>query len=57
MLQAMNTGHDGSMSTGHGNSTIRYDDKIGTMVLMGIDMPFGGYKSTDCNSNRYSLFI
>lgn len=35
MLQAMNTGHDGSMSTGHGNSTKDMLERIETMVLMG----------------------
>lgn len=39
MLQAMNTGHDGSLSTGHGNSPKDMLDRITTMVLMGMDMP------------------
>lgn len=39
MLQAMNTGHDGSMSTGHGNSPSDMMTRLETMVLMGIDMP------------------
>lgn len=54
MLQAMNTGHDGSMSTGHGNSPSDMMTRLETMVLMGIDMPLAAIKSTDCNSNRYS---
>lgn len=39
MLQAMNTGHDGSLSTGHGNSTADMLDRLETMVLLGSDIP------------------
>lgn len=39
MLQAMNTGHDGSLSTGHGNSTTDMLDRLETMVLLGADIP------------------
>lgn len=39
MLQAMSTGHDGSLSTGHANSPKDMLARIETMVLMGIDMP------------------
>jgi len=40
MLQAMNTGHDGSLSTVHANSTRDVLSRIETMVLMaGIDLP------------------
>ena len=40
MLQAMNTGHDGSMSTGHANSPTRHALRLETMVLMaGVDLP------------------
>lgn len=35
MLQAMNTGHDGSISTGHANSTIDMLSRLETMVLQG----------------------
>ncbi len=35
MLQAMNTGHDGSLSTGHGNSTYDMMSRLETMVLQG----------------------
>lgn len=35
MLQAMNTGHDGSLSTGHANSTQDMLARLETMVLMG----------------------
>jgi len=39
MLQAMNTGHDGSLSTGHANSTQDMLKRLETMVLMGMDLP------------------
>ncbi len=39
MIQAMNTGHDGSMSTGHANSTADMLSRLETMTLMGIDLP------------------
>ncbi|MBQ3141972.1 MAG: CpaF family protein [Bacilli bacterium] len=40
MLQAMNTGHDGSLSTLHANSTSDALARLETMVLMsGIDLP------------------
>lgn len=39
MLNAMNTGHDGSISTGHANSCGDMLKRIETMVLMGVDMP------------------
>ena len=39
MLQAMNTGHDGSISTGHGNSTRDMLSRLETMVLSGSAMP------------------
>lgn len=39
MLQAMNTGHDGSPSTGHANSTRDILSRLETMVLTGADMP------------------
>jgi len=40
MLQAMNTGHDGSMSTGHANSPRDMLARLETMVLMaGMDLP------------------
>lgn len=35
MLQAMNTGHDGSLSTGHANSSLDMMSRLETMVLQG----------------------
>lgn len=37
MLQAMNTGHDGSLSTGHANSTRDMLSRLETMVLTGAE--------------------
>ena len=37
MLQAMNTGHDGSLSTGHANSTFDILSRLETMVLQGAE--------------------
>jgi pilus assembly protein CpaF len=39
MIQAFNTGHDGSVSTGHGNSTRDMLLRLETMVLMGMELP------------------
>ncbi len=39
MLQAMNTGHDGSLSTGHANSTKDMLSRLETMVLSGAELP------------------
>ncbi|MCM3783595.1 CpaF family protein [Neobacillus mesonae] len=39
MLQAMNTGHDGSLSTGHANSVKDMVARLETMVLSGADLP------------------
>ncbi|WP_343042050.1 CpaF family protein [Ornithinibacillus caprae] len=39
MLQAMNTGHDGSLSTGHANSTKDMLSRLETMVLNGAELP------------------
>ncbi len=38
-LQAANTGHDGSLSTGHANSAADMLSRMETMVLMGIELP------------------
>lgn len=39
MLQAMNTGHDGSLSTGHANSTNDMLSRLETMVLQAAPLP------------------
>ena len=45
MLQAMNTGHDGSISTGHANSSHDMLKRLETMVLMGMDLPVSAIRS------------
>lgn len=44
MLQAMNTGHDGSLSTGHANSGRDMLSRLETMVLMGMELPVGAIR-------------
>lgn len=39
MLQCLNTGHDGSMSTGHANSGVDMLSRLENMVLMGMEIP------------------
>ena len=39
MLQACNTGHDGSLSTGHANSSYDMISRLETMVLQGMELP------------------
>lgn len=39
MLQAMNTGHDGSLSTGHANSPSDMLSRLESLVLLGADIP------------------
>ncbi len=45
MIQAMNTGHDGSMSTGHANSAEDMLARLETMTLMGMDLPIPAIRS------------
>lgn len=45
MLQAMNTGHDGSLSTGHSNSPKDMLSRLETMVLMGAELPLPAIRS------------
>lgn len=44
MLQAMNTGHDGSLSTGHANSTRDMLSRLETMVLQGAEIPLAAIR-------------
>lgn len=45
MLQAMNTGHDGSLSTGHANSARDMLSRLETMVRMGMELPLPAIRS------------
>lgn len=44
MLQALNTGHDGSLSTGHANSAADMIARLETMVLMGMELPLAAIR-------------
>ncbi len=44
MLSAMNTGHDGSLSTGHANSTEDMLTRLESMVLMAVELPLTAIK-------------
>ena len=46
MIQALNTGHDGSLSTGHANSSKDMLSRLETMTLMGsVDLPLAAIRS------------
>lgn len=44
MLQALNTGHDGGLSTAHGNSSQDILARLEMMVLMGMDLPLAAVR-------------
>ncbi len=44
LLQCLNTGHDGSMSTAHANSAADLLSRLENMVLMGMDLPLTAIK-------------
>ncbi|MEX1029518.1 MAG: ATPase, T2SS/T4P/T4SS family [Paenibacillaceae bacterium] len=50
MLQAMNTGHDGSLSTGHANSVIDMLHRLETMVLSGVQLPLEAIRRQICSA-------
>ncbi|WP_127580756.1 CpaF family protein [Paenibacillus koleovorans] len=51
MLQAMNTGHDGSLSTGHANSAVDMLSRLETMVLMaGLELPVAAIRKQIASS-------
>ena len=45
MLSAMNTGHDGSLSTGHANSTADMLTRLESMILMAAELPLSAIKN------------
>lgn len=57
MLQAMNTGHDGSMSTGHANSTIDMLSRLETMVLMAAQLPLEAIKKQIASALDILIFL
>lgn len=44
MMQCLNTGHDGSMSTGHANSSKDMLSRLENMILMGMEIPLTAIK-------------
>lgn len=44
LLQALNTGHDGSLSTGHANSPADMLARLETMILMGMEIPLAAVR-------------
>ena len=44
MMQCLNTGHDGSMSTGHANSARDMLARLENMILMGMELPLSAIK-------------
>lgn len=57
MLTAFNTGHDGSMSTGHGNSPKDMLRPMETMVLMGVDMPVSAIKGQIASALDIMIYL
>lgn len=44
MMQCLNTGHDGSMSTGHANGTRDMLSRLENMILMGMEIPLAAIR-------------
>lgn len=57
MLQAMNTGHDGSMSTGHANSTNDMLSRLETMVLMAAPLPLEAIRKQIASAIDVIIFL
>ena len=57
MLQAMNTGHEGSMSTGHANSVKDMLTRLETMVLMAVPLPLEAIRKQMASSLDIMIFL
>jgi pilus assembly protein CpaF len=57
MLQAMNTGHDGSISTGHANSTEDMLSRLETMVLCGAVLPLEAIRQQIASAIDIIIFL
>lgn len=57
MLQAMNTGHQGSMTTIHANSTADAIARIETMVLMGADIPLPAVRRQIASAIQFIVHV
>lgn len=57
MLQAMNTGHDGSLSTGHANSTSDMLSRLETMVLSSSTLPLEAVRKQIASAIDIIIFL
>lgn len=57
LLQAMNTGHDGSLSTGHGNNPQDMLSRLEIMVLMGVEMPISAIRAQIASAIDILVFL
>lgn len=57
MLQAMNTGHEGLMSTGHANSILDMLTRLETMVLMAAPLPLEAIRKQIASSLDVMIFL
>ena len=57
MLQAMNTGHEGSLSTGHANSPADMLSRLETMAMMGADLPVAAIRSQIASALRLLVHL
>ena len=57
MLQAMNTGHNGSLSTGHANSCADMFSRLETMVLTGTTIPLEAIRNQIVSALDYMVHI
>lgn len=57
MLQAMNTGHDGSLSTGHANSCKDMLSRLETMVLMGAEIPLNAIRQQIASALDIMIYL
>ncbi|MBQ7916200.1 MAG: CpaF family protein, partial [Firmicutes bacterium] len=57
MLSAMNTGHEGSLSTGHANSAEDMISRIETMVLMGANLPIEAIRQQIASALDIFIYI
>lgn len=57
MLQAMNTGHPGSMSTGHANSALDMLNRLGLMALFEVNLPWDAIVRLICQSLQLIIHL
>jgi len=57
MLQAMNTGHPGSLCTGHGNSCQDMLDRLALMVLMAVHLPWDTIRGLIASALALVVFL